>query len=247
METVFQEEITLQPVQADASGQAKLSTILYLIQEISGRHADTLGTSWDALQCKKLFWAIIRHRVQINRLPEAGEPITLQTHPMPTSRVAYPRATVAYDAQGAVLFRSHALWVLMDTENRAMVLPGKSGVAVCGALLGDELESPISLSPKELSRQLSRVVLSEDLDRNGHMNNCRYLDWIDELIEDTFRGAHPVREISLCYLAEALLQQQIDLQWELTDGPVLTVEAHRTQTPVLPKKDRIFAARLVFD
>ena len=61
---------------------------------------------------------------------------------MPTTRTAYPRSTIAYDADGKECFRAISLWVLMDTQNRSMVLPGKSGVDVAGLLRGCELAVP---------------------------------------------------------------------------------------------------------
>ena len=246
MQSVYEETLTVKAEECDAFGRLKPSALLHYVQEISGNHAQTLGAGWDLLQEKKLFWAIIRHRVSMTRLPAAGEVITLQTHPMPTSRVAYPRATTALDENGNILFRSHALWVLMDTESRAMILPGKSGVPVEGVLLGDELETPGSLSPKELAHFASRLVTAEDLDQNQHVNNARYLDWLEALLDEGFRKENTMTDFSVCYLSEALLDQQIQLHWELSNEGILTADAHRQNTDVHGKNDRIFAARLQF-
>ena len=246
MRPIYEETFTVKAEDCDAFGRLKPSALLHYVQEVSGNHAQMLGAGWDQLQEKKLFWAIIRHRVSMTRLPAAGEVITLQTHPMPTSRVAYPRATTALDKKGNVLFRSHALWVLMDIESRAMILPGKSGVPVEGVLLGNELETPGSLSPKELSQCATRLVTAEDLDQNRHVNNARYLDWLEALLDEGFRKEHTMTEFSVCYLSEALLDQQIQLRWELSEEGILTADAHRQSTDVHGKNDRIFAARLHF-
>jgi len=242
----YRRTVTVCGEHLDGFGRLKASALLYFVQEISGEHAAQLNAGWDTLQKNNLFWAIIRHRVQITRLPKAGETITLETWPIPTSRVAYPRATVAYDAAGNELFRSHALWVLMDTQTRAMVLPGKSGVKVDGILLGNELDAPISLPPKQLGNRLSRCVAQPDLDKNRHMNNTRYLDWIDDLLPDAVWNGHCVKEISVCYLAEAREGQLLELRWELEEDLVLRVEAHRENTDVRGGNERIFAAQLRF-
>ena len=242
----YRRTYTVCPQHLDCFGRLKASALLYFIQEISGEHAAQLDAGWDTLQEKHLFWAIIRHRVQITRLPEAGETITLETWPMPTTRVAYPRATAAYDAGGNELFRSHAMWVLMDTESRAMVLPGKSGVPVDGILLGNEPDAPVSLLPKQLVNVHSRAVARSDLDKNRHMNKTRYLDWIDDLLPDGFRNGHCVKEISVCYLSEAREEQLLELRWELADDLILRAEAHRENTDVRGGNERIFAAQLRF-
>ena len=122
---------------------------------------------------------------------------------MPTTRVAYPRSTVGYDQDGNELFRAISLWVLMDTDTRNMILPGKSGIVLAGTLRGVELPSPRSLMMKPLASRCTRTVSYSMLDKNGHMNNTRYMDWIFDLLPSDFHRDHPAREITICYLTEA--------------------------------------------
>ncbi len=246
MEPVYRQTVTLSDIHLDCFRRLKPSVLLYLIQDIAGRHAACLGTDWETLAKKNLFWALIRHKIQITRLPEAGETVTLETWPMPTTRVAYPRATVAYDASGNELFRSVALWVLMDLNTRAMVLPGKSGVTVNGLIRGTELELPPSLLPKTLEHIVYRTVGYTQLDRNGHMNNTYYMDWIDDLLPSQFHKEHPLRGITLCYLSEAREGQQLHLSWNLDEEAILSVEAFRADPEDTSKTYRVFAAGLQF-
>ncbi len=243
-EFVYQQSFPLEDIHLDRFGRLKLSVLLYFVQEISGRHAASLGSEWDTLAEKNLFWAIIRHRIQITRMPAAGETLHLQTWPMPTTHTAYPRATVAYDAQGREVFRTVALWVLMDTNTRAMVLPGNSGITVPGVLRGGELKTPGSLVPIPLANKTFRQVDRSDLDQNGHMNNARYLDWVSDLLPVDFPQCQVPAQVSLCYLAEAREGQQLSLSWEMDKDGTLRVEA--THTPQGEKAHRIFAAAVTF-
>ena len=237
MESVYRQSFPLTDIHLDCYRRLKPSVLLYFTQEVSGNHAAMLGADWETLARKNLFWAIIRHKVQITRLPQAGETITLETWPMPTTRVAYPRATVAYDAQGNELFKTTAIWVLMDLQTRAMVLPGKSGVEVPGILRGIELDAPASIPAKVLEHTASRTVGYTELDRNGHMNNTYYLDWVDNLLGADFHKEHPLRQVNINYLSEAREGQQIDLFWQKTEENILQVEA-QTGTE---KAHRVFA------
>ena len=246
MEPIYRQTFLISDLHVDCFQRLKPSVLLYFAQEVAGHHAALLGTDWETLADKQLFWAVIRHRVQITRLPQAGETITVETWPMPTTRVTYPRATVAYDAEGREVFRTVALWVLMDTETRAMVLPGRSGVEVAGTLRGTELAAPGSLTPKPLHNTARRTVGYTVLDRNGHMNNTRYMDWIDDLLPSAFHAQHPVREMTVCYLSEAREGQALDLTWELEGGSVLQVDAHREKTDVPGAQERIFSAQILF-
>ena len=158
MEPIYKHEFTLSAIHADRFGRARPAVLLYLVQEAAGHHCSVLGVDYDTLAKQGLFWAVTRNRVQITRLPRLGEKVFIETWPMPTTRVAYPRAVVAYDADGQELFRSISMWVLMDTQTRAMILPGKSGVTVQGLLTGTELAAPGSLVPHEMENWLPPVL-----------------------------------------------------------------------------------------
>ena len=211
MEPIYQQSFHINDSAVDCFGRLKPSMLLFYVQEVSGIHASTLGAGFDALMAKNLFWAILRTRVQIARLPRSGETIRVETWPMPTSRVAYPRSVVAYDEAGEEIFRAISLWCLMDSQSRSMVLPGKSGVIVEGTLRGNELAVPGSLAIKGLENSGTRQVLFSDLDRNGHMNNTRYMEWCSDLLPAAFHHTHTPTEFTICYHSEALEGEALDL------------------------------------
>lgn len=246
MEMLYTKEFQITDLHVDCHLRLKSSVLLYLVQEVATDHALMLGTGWESLHSKHLFWAVIRQKVRITRLPTAGETVRLETWPLPATRVAYPRATVAYDADGNELFRTMALWVLMDTRTRSMVLPGKSGVDVPGTVRGLELDAPSSLMPKPLANTAHHTVRYSQLDRNGHMNNTRYMDWVDDLLDAQFHKAHPAREFTVCYLAEAREGQQMTLDWELSEEGILRLEVQRPKDDASGRQERVFAAQVQF-
>ncbi len=247
MEPIFRKEFIIENIHTDRTLRLKPSTILYFVQEAAGGHCNELALSWEDMARKNLFWAVIRNRTQVTRLPMAGEKITIETWPMPTTRVAYPRSVIAYDEKGNECFRSISLWVLMDLNSRAMVLPGKSGVEVNGLIRGSELKVPGSLVPKPLANVTQRHVHYSLLDRNGHMNNTRYLDWVCDLLPGDFHQGHTPREITVCYLSEALEGQDIQLHWELSEEGVLQVDAYQKNTDVHAENHRVFSAQVAFE
>ena len=247
MEPIFRKQFTVEDIHADSSLRLKPSALLYFVQEAAGGHCLQLHLSWEDLAKRGLFWAVIRNRTQITRLPLSGETITVETWPMPTTRVAYPRSVIAYDALGQELFRSVSLWVLMDINDRAMILPGKSGVEVNGLIRGNELKAPGSLVPKPLANTAQRHVYYSNLDRNGHMNNTFYMDWVADLLDRSYHHSHTPREFTLCYLSEALEGQDIRLQWQLDGSGLLQVNGYREDTSVPGENHRVFSAQVMFE
>ena len=208
MELIFKQQFQVSSAAVDCFGRLKPSMLLYYCQEVAGNHCIELGTDYDSMAAKDMFWAIIRQKVQVNRLPMVGETITVETWPMPTTRTNYPRATVGYDAEG------------------------------------NELSVPGSLSPKDLAGLYSRRVGYTDLDRNGHMNNCRYLDWISDLLPSPFHAQHTLKEFTICYLSEAREGQQLDLHWDFLEDGALRVDAFRRGET---KDERVLSAKLLFE
>ena len=247
MQPIYRQQFHIDPVAVDRFGRLKPSMLLLYAQEIAGHHSDQLGFTYQELANRGLFWAIIRNRISITRLPREHETITVETWPMPTTRTAYPRATIAYDEQGHELFRCMGLWVLMDAQNRTMVLPGKSGVEIQGTLRGLEPAVPKSLAPHSLAESSRRAVRFSDLDINGHMNNTKYLDWVMDLLTSGFHQTHTIKELTLCYMNEALENQELALTWELDHAGALQVDIHRDKPDSSGDFDRIFAARVEFE
>jgi len=247
MEPIYKQTFLIDDMAVDCYGRLKLSSLLFFTQEVSGKHSNLLGADYDTLALRRLFWAVTRHRVLISRIPTRGETITVETWPMPTTKIAYPRSVVAFDSQGNELFRAISLWVLMDLDQRTMVHPGKSGVIVEGTLTGSAHSVPHSVLPKTMSQQTARTVTYSCLDRNSHMNNTRYLDWIDDLLESSFHSKHTAREFVICYHNEAREGQEILMDWELSEDGCLQVDAHRKKTDVSGKQDRVFSAQVLFE
>ena len=247
MEPIYQQQFHITDTAADCFGRLKLSMLLSYVQEVASIHTTTLGAGFDALMAKNLFWAILRTRVQITRLPHSGETIRLETWPMPTSRVAYPRSVVAYDENGEEIFRAISLWCLMDKNSRSMVLPGKSGVMVEGTLRGNELALPGSIAVRTLENTVSRQVLFSDLDVNGHMNNTRYMEWCSDLLPSAFHSSHEPKEFTICYHAEALEGETLDIHHEMNERGLLQVDAWRQNAPENPLHHRVFTAQVHYE
>lgn len=243
MEPVYVQNFEVTDNMVDRYGRMKASQLLYLTQEMSGRHSAELALDYETLASRRLFWAVSRHRMQITRLPQRGERIRVETWPLPTTRVSYPRSVVAYDGEGQELFRAISLWVLMNLDTRNMILPGKSGISVVGTLRGLELPAPGGLAFRNLANTWERAVCFTDLDRNGHMNNTRYMDWIDDLFPSSFHKEHDLKEFTICYHAEATEGQKIQIHYDLMDESCIQVDGGRQEED---GPHRVFSARLMF-
>ena len=243
MEMVYSQCYEIRDNMVDCFGNLKPAQILFIAQDMGTKHCKELSLSYEALAGRGLFWAVTRHRVQITRMPRSGETIRVETWAMPTTRVAYPRSVVAYDGEGRECFRSITLWVLMTLDTRVMIQPGKTDIQVAGTLRGLELSSPKGLVPRDMVNSSFRRVAYCDIDRNGHMNNTRYMDWIDDLYDCAFHKNHTLREFTACYLSEVREKDLIDMHYDILEDGCVQVDFHRTANG---EDHRVFSARLQY-
>ena len=144
---IFTRKTLVDATHVDRWGRMRPASLLEVMQETAGDHAALLGVGREQLDPRGLFWAIVRQTIEIHRLPGIGETVLAETWPGPPSRTAYPRYMVGRTPQGEELFRAVALWLLMDVNTRAMVLPSGSGIQVPGLLRGGELANPMGIAP----------------------------------------------------------------------------------------------------
>lgn len=243
MSLLFNHSFLVSDTQCDRFDRMKPSALLSVMQDAAGGSSASLGLTTEFLAEHGVFWAVIRNKVDIFRMPTRLETVRIETWPEPKTRVAFPRATLGYDAEGNLLFRARSLWVLMDLSTRAMVLPGKAPFEVPGLARDLELPAPTSLSVADCAENVVRPVNYTDLDRNGHMSNIRYLDWAMDLQSSDFHRSHSLTGFSVCYLNEAREGQQISLGYDLSEENELRVEARCLGDD----PHRVFAVRTSFD
>ena len=83
MKPIYQEDFEITSVYVDRNGRLRPSMILYFAQEAAGKHSTEMTLGYEALQKRRLFWAVTRHRVQVTRMPTLGETIHIETWPCP--------------------------------------------------------------------------------------------------------------------------------------------------------------------
>lgn len=245
MELIYRKKYTILDNCTDRYGRVKPSQILFFSQDAATSHCAGIGMDWNTMAARGMFWAVTRTKVQIHRLPKLGETVTVETWPMTNTRVAYPRAMSMYDEQGRLLLQTVSLWVLMDIEKRSMILPGRSGLDFAGQDRGGELALPGGLVPCGGEGGRVRTVAYSDLDVNGHLNNARYMDWVDDLMDSGFHKDHAPREFTVCYLSEAREGQQLrqDFVYD-AESNCFQTEFRREKEP--GKYERVFAAKLQY-
>ena len=131
--------------------------------------------------------------------------------------VFFPRHYLLSSAEGETLVRANALWMLVDQETRRMVFPDRHGIVIPGEKRADELPLPSAPARLPLSGERAFPVPFSYVDLNGHMNNTRYFDLMEDCLPPASAGAR-LRRIRTEYTGEARLGDTLTLRWGEQDG-----------------------------
>ncbi len=175
----------------------RMSELFRLMEEASIAHTEELGCTRDRTLDQGLLWIITRQQAEIEELPAYDEEITVRSWQGDMMHVFFPRF-YEIERAGRVIVRGQALWMLIDEESRQMVMPEDYDIFIPGRPGSDDMMLAPVVIPSELreesgadgnGRAGAGIVIRQDLvtrfsqvDINGHMNNTRYFDIIDDAL-----------------------------------------------------------------
>ena len=209
-QTIYTVTRKLRNADVDLHQRLRPSALFTLLQEAAIAHTTLLGAGREKTLDRGFLWVVTMQRAEIRRWPVYDETVKLTTWPGRSMHVLFPRYYALTDEAGEVLVRASALWVLMDRTSRALVFPEEHGVDIPGTVTGEEC--PLPRPPKALPTDLERsfTVPYSYVDLNGHMNNTRYLDLVQDTLPEPWQQ-RPLSSILVEHASEARLGQTIRL------------------------------------
>jgi acyl-ACP thioesterase len=200
------EAFTVRGYETDPQGRLSVLSLCRFFQEAAANHAGALGVGLDDLNEKNLTWMLSRLRLWLDRLPAAGDPVTVATWPSGADRLFAWRDFAVSGADGATVAVADSAWLVIDRDRRrpARIEPFLERLR-SGA--GDPLlDKPIPKLPSFGTGGEGRrfSVRGRDLDQNRHVNNVAYVEWFLESLGPDFLLSRAPVYIAVEYSAEAL-------------------------------------------
>jgi acyl-ACP thioesterase len=208
----------------DRSDTLTAAAAFDLFQEAAMNHAEILGVGRDAMKTSGQVWILSRMSVFMERRPRFGENITVRSWPRGTHKLFAVRDYEILGADGKPAVRGRSGWLILDLEKRRPLrphgvvepLPHNEGLDSMPGTSADN-EAPPGLRPEfddPASKNVSRTVRKacySDIDYNGHMNNTRYIQWIQDLFEPgILENARGLR-LDINYLSEVKPGETLEL------------------------------------
>lgn len=179
----------------DGSGRLRLSNLMKLHQEVSEQHLSVFGTPSDTLRNEfGIAFVFTKIRINIYRLPAAGERVTVKTWCSMLKGVRFTRNyRVTLQNSGELLTESKAEVTVIDLNTRKIIRP-KDIKVFESFLYNDVIENGCAYPEKlpvsvDVAPQFSRHITASDIDWNGHVNNTVYADMVTDCIPEDRRNS----------------------------------------------------------
>ena len=213
MVDIWHEEASVRFGDIDRSKRLTLGSIFSFFQEAAISHAADLGVGMEAFGHTKQAWVLSRLSLFVGRRPAYAETVQVSTWPRKWEKLFALRDYEIRDASDAAIVRGRGGWLVLDVEKRRPLraqaimdsLPHNDGIDAFPAGF-------VSLGSREnLAKEGERTARYSDIDFYGHMNNARYVQWIQDATNaDVLTNADEIR-LDINYLSEVKPGETVEL------------------------------------
>ncbi len=216
--TDFAKSIKIKASQVTPFRKLRPSSLLSLLQEISIEHTENLGFPRETTLDKGLLWVIAKQHIEIVRMPEYDETVTISTYPSKMMHTLFPRSYEVKDNKGNIIIEGSAIWTLIDIKSRMMINPKEYGIIIPDLSNGRDFSIPLGHKmPSDLSNEASLEASYSLCDINGHINNSSYLDIAEDLIPVSYIKKHNLKAIDIEYVHEVKLGEELNIKYGRRD------------------------------
>ena len=224
---MFSQTITISNNDVDTRFKLKISAIFRLFQDIAFLGTQDAGVDSVSLSKRNIDWVITRMSLEVKRIPDCNEEITVHTYPGKDMAMLYPRYFFITDAKGEVIIRSASIWALIDNVSRKVIVDRDVISKLPGESMEDQLPLPEKIATPENTRFVEkRTIHYSDLDFNSHMNNVRYVELLTDIHDSEFYSNHRLSFLTLNYMKEIKEKEAVDIFTDASNPETIVVKTN---------------------
>lgn len=182
----FDMDVKVRYSECTRAQKVSLHMILNYMQDAATLHSEVIGYGLERNLSNHNGWFLLAYDIEIRRLPEVFEEITVSTDPYLMKGYYGYRSFDFLDRQGNVLIHADSMWILMDIEKLLPVrVPAEmtQGFGASDGGIKPTIKRKIRAG-KEWEAAASIPVMAFYLDTNGHVNNQYYGMWAEGFLEE---------------------------------------------------------------
>ena len=218
---MLKEKFVVNSNDIDGNLEIKLSSLTRYMQQVATDNACDIGFGHKQLSKERHMWVIIRMQMHINRLPKLDEEFYISTHPGDSKAFLYFRHFEVYDVHNKLLAVASSSWVVLNYDTRKVVIR-PFDKPIPSETNKDDIPLPEKVVGQAPNLVDSRKARYSEVDMNGHINNTRYVDYIQDMHDTAFFKENRISKILINFEKEIKEGDQISL-FSNNDSPEVIV------------------------
>jgi acyl-ACP thioesterase len=220
MTDIMRETVPIRFGNVDRSDRLTLGAAFAFFQETAISHAADLGVGRDDLAAAGQGWILSRISVFAESRPRYGDTVTVESWPRGWEKLFALRDYDVRDSSGRPVIRGRSGWLILDIERRRPLrvqqlmekLPLNEGIDAMAA------SSPPLGARENLVNLGERRAGYSDIDYYGHVNNARYIQWIQDMLDPAILDKADQLRLDINYMSEVLPGELVELWSAPMDG-----------------------------
>jgi len=217
MKPLWKTTLKIRAFDVDANNRLKVSTIFDYFQDAASNHAEELKVGYTDLIPKGYFWVLSWIKLQIVDYPKFMEEVKIETWGKKQHKLYSIRDFLMIDKYDNVICKATTAWLFLDAKSlRPKIMPqlfpnviffeGKSAV--------DELPQKFqNINQTEII--FSKKISYSDIDLNKHVNNAKYVEFLNDCYDDKFHSSHQLKSLTGSFLSEAKFGDKLQISKEI--------------------------------
>jgi acyl-ACP thioesterase len=216
----YWKEFTIPYYDTDREGYIKPENILAYMAETSNWHSDSLKVGFEDLSSNGHAWMLLRWEAEILKYPRAKDRVRVGTWTSGFDRFYATREFVLTGEEGDLLAKATTKWLFLDIEKRR---PKRIPEDIQRSYsFVEEFNFPHFTEMKEVHEDIVESkpyrVRRSDIDNNDHVNNIRYIEWMQEGLDKEILGNMRIKRLGIVYKKEVLLGDSFTVGWAEKEG-----------------------------
>lgn len=190
----------------------KLSFLAELFQDLAIDHSDRLGYTLKYLDSIKKAWIISNWHIVIDRMPEYGDRVCLETWSSSCRGFQAERSYDVISQSGETVIKAESRWIVLDIGKRSIERIPASMVEDYKSGLGPAIENEKYHMPRPEGEPISvfeSAVMRSQTDSNGHANNTQYIAWAMDMVPQDIYDKCRCFDVRVVYRKESYANDKI--------------------------------------
>lgn len=176
---MYEVNYTVRLSEAGVNKTMTVPAVVNYFQDTSMAHSEYVGLGFDYLNVYKRTWVLSAWQIVFDRFARIGEEVSVKTWATQFKGLMAQRNFTMCDKDDNIIAWANSMWVFMDIENKRPAKPSLEDMDRYQPQPPLDREfAPRNIEASDASVEEAKEVEVKimDIDTNGHVNNCKYIE-----------------------------------------------------------------------